>query len=108
MNKARKNDLDEKWKAVVIKAVTDAEFKRVLTDNPIETLAANGMNLPHGVEAKTARNKKISLVLTDKATEELKAEIHWWNLRLETAWEFGQEHRKTSSVIGSPDKDEDI
>ncbi|QPJ65802.1 MAG: hypothetical protein G3M78_10530 [Candidatus Nitrohelix vancouverensis] len=111
MNSKKKKELEDKWKALVVKAVTDEDYKRELVDQPVEKMNAEGIPLPEGVDVKVTGkgpDKRFSLVAQTKASDEVKEEIKWWTLRLEMTREFGQEHRKVGIDAAAPGEGEDV
>ncbi len=111
MNSKKKKELEDKWKALVVKAVTNEDYKRELVEQPIEKMNAEGIALPEGVEVKVTgkgSDKRFSLVATIKVSDEVKEEIRWWTLRLEMTREFGREHRQVGIDAASPGEDEDV
>ena len=98
MDKDKKEDLDNKWKSIAAKAVTDEEFKKKLVDKPVDVMIENGLTLPEGVEMKVNVAKIQTLVLPRDASDELKEDVKWWMWRLNSIREFGRE--KPQQTVG--------
>ena len=48
MNKNKKDELDKKWNAIVLKALSEDDFKEKLVKNPIDVMVENGLAIPKG------------------------------------------------------------
>ena len=90
--------MDSKWKSIAAKAVTDDEFKKKLVAAPVEVMVENGLTVPEGAEVKVGVGKVQTLVLSSKASDELKEEVKWWMWRLDSIREFGRE--KPGKTVG--------
>ena len=91
MDVAKKADMDKKWKSIATQAVTQDEFKRKLVKDPIQVMGEFDLNLPEGVRPNIDANNMIKLIFPEDSPEELKAEVTWWQWRLNTIQEFGKE-----------------
>jgi len=98
MDKDKQEDLDNKWKAIATKAVTDDEFKKKLVDKPVEIMIENGLTLPEGAAMKVGVGKIQTVVPHAKASDELKEEVKWWLWRLSSIREFGRD--KPGKTVG--------
>ena len=52
MKNKRKEELNDKWKQVATKAVTDDDFRKKLAKNPITVMKETGLVLPDTIEAR--------------------------------------------------------
>ncbi len=107
----KREALEKKWKAIVIKAVTSEDFKRELVEDPITKMAEEGLPLPEGVDfRKSGKDQEANfrLIPPAQASEELKTHIRWLALRLEMIREFGQNHKKVGLISAAPGEDEDV
>jgi len=107
----QREELEKKWKAIVVKAVTDDDFKRELVEDPIARMADEGLPLPEGVDfKKTGKDleARFQLIAPAQASEELKSQIRWLSLRLDMIREFGQNHKKVGLISAEPGEDEDV
>ena len=104
MNKNKKDDLDNKWNAIVLKALSEDDFKEKLVKNPIDVMIENGLTLPEGCKAGEATGNIAGLQLPVNASDELKEEVKWWRWRLDMTHEFGKDEKKgaSSSSSGAP------
>ena len=102
INPIRKKELDNNWKAVAAKAVTDDEFKKVLSKDPLKVLEEHGLKI--GPDIKIIfdeTNQEYNAKVSSDASEESQAEAQWWTWRLKMIKEFGQElGRKVGNVAG--------
>ena len=102
INPIRKKELDNNWKAVAAKAVTDDEFKKVLSKDPLKVLEEHGLKI--GPDIKVIfdeTNQEYNAKVSSDASEESQAEAQWWTWRLKMIKEFGQElDRKVGTVAG--------
>ena len=64
---------DSLFSKIVAKAWADEDFKRHLLDHPVETLRAEGANVPDGVRVRIVENTTddVTLVLPRKPAHEL-------------------------------------
>jgi len=107
----KKVELEKKWKAIVVKAVTNDDYKRELVEDPIKKMTEEGLPLPDGVDfRKTGKEMdiRVQLIPPAQASEELKTHIRWLALRLEMIHEFGQNHEKVGLISAAPGEDEDV
>jgi len=93
-NNNKKEELEKKWKAVVVKAVTDDDFKGQLVADPVAVMNENGITLPEGCKAAVGTGGRIVIQHPSDASDELKAEVKWWMLRLDITSEFGRDDGK--------------
>ena len=102
INPIRKKELDDKWKDIVTKAITDEEFKKKLVGDPIKTIEEQGLKAVEGVNIAFDELTKVHKVGVDNgANEEVTAEGKWWNIRLKMIKEFGVElNRQVGTVAG--------
>lgn len=91
MDALKKEDLDAKWKQVAIQAVTQDDFKKRLVGDPLTVMKEFGLETPKNIKVNIARDKTITLLLPSDSDEALQAEVKWWQWRLNTIREFGQE-----------------
>ncbi|PIR00452.1 MAG: hypothetical protein COV66_06915 [Nitrospinae bacterium CG11_big_fil_rev_8_21_14_0_20_45_15] len=107
----KKVELEKQWKAIVVKAVTNDDYKRELVEDPIKKMTEEGLPLPEGVDfRKTGKDLdvRVQLIPPAQASEELKTYIRWLALRLEMIHEFGQNHQKVGLISAAPGEDEDV
>ena len=107
MNRKRKEELDGKWKTVATHAVTDDAFKSKLAADPVAVMHEHDIQLPEGVEAKVGTGKIVKLFPPDDASEDILAEVKWWEWRLDMIREFGREEESTEMKYTAPDSEED-
>ncbi len=102
INPIRKRELDDNWKTVAAKAVTDDEFKKELANDPFKILEAHGLKVAPEIKINfDETNKEYNLVVPTDASEEIQAEGQWWGWRLKMIKEFGQElETKVGTVTG--------
>lgn len=102
INPIRKNELNDKWKIIVTKAITDEEFKKQLVADPMKVIEEQGLKAVDGVKIAFDEVTKIHKVGVDsKADEEVTAESKWWSIRLKMIKEFGVElNRQVGNVAG--------
>ena len=101
MDKDKKDELDRKWNAIVLKALNEDDFKEKLVKNPINVMIKNGLTLPEGCKAGEATGNIAGLQLPANASEELKEEAKWWKWRLEMTFDFGKDEKKGDSIGSS-------
>lgn len=101
MDKNKKDELDKKWNAIVLKALSDDDFKEKLVKNPIDVMVKNGLTIPEGCKAGEASGKIAGLQLPANASNELKEEVKWWKWRLEMTFDFGKDEQKGPSKASS-------
>lgn len=94
MEQNKKDALDQKWKQIAAKAVTDDDFKKRLVNDPVTVMVENGLSIPEGTEAKIGTGREHKLILPKDASEELLEEARWWTWRLNTIQDFGKEGGK--------------
>ena len=102
INPIRKKELDDKWKAIVAKAITDENFKKQLVSNPMQAMEEQGLKVVEGLKIAMDEVTKIhKVVLASGADEEVQAEAKWWSIRLKMIKEFGVElDRQVGNVAG--------
>ncbi|MCH8156271.1 MAG: hypothetical protein IID18_00710 [Nitrospinae bacterium] len=94
MDKNKKEELDKKWKAIVVKAVTDPNFKDKLVIDPVTVMKENGLALPEGCNAAEGTGKRFVIQHPADASDEVKEEVKWWMLRLDMTREFAKDDRR--------------
>ncbi len=97
MDKNKKEKLDKKWNAIVLKALKDEKFKEKLVKNAIGTMLENGLARPEGCKAVTGAGKKSGIQLPADASDELKEEVKWWRFRIDMTRDFGKKEGKEES-----------
>jgi hypothetical protein len=102
INPIRKKELDNNWRTVAAKAVTDNEFKKLLAADPIKVLKEHDLVIPPEIKVLfDETNQEHNVKVSSDASEELQAESQWWGWRLKIIKEFGQElDRKVGTVAG--------
>jgi len=108
MKNKRKVELNDKWKQVATKAVTDDNFRRKLAKNPITVMAECDLSLPDTIEARLEAGYEIKLFATPELAEELKEEVKWWKLRVDMIREFGKDDKITTGSIAAPETEEGV
>ena len=71
MEQNKKSELDKKWNTIVLKALSDEEFKKKLVKDPASVMV--GIQLP------------------PNASDDIKEEAKWWRWRLEMTHNFGKD-----------------
>ena len=104
MDKNKKDELNKKWNAIVLKALSEDDFKKKLVGNPIDIMIENGLTIPQGCKVGEATGNIAGLQLPANASDELKEEVKWWRWRLEMTHEFGKDEKTgaSSSSSGAP------
>ena len=102
INPIRKKELDDKWKEIVTKAITDEEFKKKLVADPIKVIKDQGLEASDGIKIAFDEVTKVHKVGVDNdSNEEITAEGKWWSIRLKMIKEFGVElNRQVGNVVG--------
>jgi hypothetical protein len=102
INPIRKKELDDKWKAIAAKAITDETFKKQLVANPMQAMEEQGLKVVEGLKIAMDEVTKIhKVILASGADEEIQAEAKWWSIRLKMIKEFGVElDRQVGNVAG--------
>ena len=102
INPIRKKELDDKWKNIVTKAITDEAFKKLLVANPIKVMGEQGLQAVDGIKIAFDEVTKIHKVgINNDSDEEITAEGKWWSIRLKMIKEFGVElDRQVGNVAG--------
>ena len=102
INPIRKKELDDNWKTVAAKAVTDDTFKKSLAEDPFKVLEAQGLKVDPEIKVNyDETNEEYNMVVAANASEEVQAEAKWWNWRLKIIKEFDQSlDRKVGNVVG--------
>ena len=108
MKNKRKVELNDKWKQIATKAVTDDEFRKKLAKNPITVMAECDLSLPDTIEARLEAGYEIKLFTSPKLAEELKEEVKWWKLRVDMIREFGKDDKVTTGGIAAPDTEDGV
>ena len=102
INPIRKKELDDNWKTVVAKAVTDDAFKKSLAKDPFKVLEAHGLKVVPEIKINfDETNQEHNMVVPSNASEEVQAEAKWWSWRLKMIKEFDQSlDRQVGTVVG--------
>ena len=102
INPIRKKELDDNWKTVAAKAVTDDTFKKSLAKDPFKVLEAQGLKVDPEIKVNyDETNQAYNMVVAENASEEVQAEAKWWNWRLKIIKEFDQSlDRQVGNVVG--------
>ena len=102
INPIRKKELDDNWKTVAAKAVTDGSFKKNLAGDPIKVLEEHGLKVAEGIKINfDETNKQYNFNVPSDASEEIVAEAQWWTWRLKMIKEFSKElSRQVGNVAG--------
>ena len=102
INPIRKKELDDKWKEIVTKAITDEEFKKKLVADPIKIIEEQGLKAWDGIKIAFDEVTRVHKVGVDNdSNEEIVAEGKWWSIRLKMIKEFGVElNRQVGNVVG--------
>jgi hypothetical protein len=102
INPIRKKELDDKWKIIAGKAITDEAFKKKLVSEPMQTIEEEGLKSAEGLKIAIDEVTQIHKVVLDSgADEEVQAEAKWWSIRLKMIKEFGVElNRQVGNVAG--------
>jgi hypothetical protein len=108
MKNKRKVELNDKWKQVATKAVTDDDFRKKLAKNPITVMEEYDLSLPETIEARLEAGYEIKLFTAPELAEELKDEVKWWKLRVDMIREFGKDDEIKSGQIAAPDTEEGV
>tara|TARA_B100000686_G_scaffold289493_1_gene316232 strand:- start:393 stop:776 length:384 start_codon:yes stop_codon:yes gene_type:complete len=102
INPIRKKELDDKWKEIVTKAITDEGFKKKLVADPITVIEEQGLKASDEIKIAFDEITKVHKVGVDNdSNEEVVAEGKWWSIRLKMIKEFGMElNRQVGNVVG--------
>ena len=101
MEKNKKEELDKKWNSIVLKALSDEEFKKRLIKDPTSVMLENGLKIPEGCKVGETSTKTAGLQLPPNASDDIKEEVTWRRWRLEMTHDFGKdEHKKASEASG--------
>ena len=105
INPIRKKELDDNWKAVAAKAVTDESFKKSLAADPIKVLEEHGLKVAAEIKIIfDETDKEYNFNIPKDASEEIQAEAQWWTWRLKMIKEFAQDlGRQVGNVAGFDD-----
>ncbi len=105
INPIRKKELDDNWKTIAAKAVTDESFKKSLAADPIKVLEEHGLKVAAEIKINfDETNKEYNFNIPKDASEEIQAEAQWWTWRLKMIKEFAQElGRQVGNVAGFDD-----
>ena len=99
--------MDNKWKKLATRAVTQQEFKTQLVADPVACMNEFGLQPPEGAKVHTGADKTVHILPPTGSPPEIKEEIKWWNLRLDTIRQFGKEEKETTSHGAPFDDGED-
>ena len=101
INPIRKKELDDKWKNIVTKAVTDKAFKKQFVADPIKVIEEQGLKAVDGIKiARDEVTKVYKVGVDNESNEEVVAESKWWGIRLKMRKEFGVElNRQVGNVV---------
>ncbi len=108
MKNKRKVELDEKWKKVATKAITDDEFKGKLVKDPVACMAEFGINLPEGIVPKLGTGGVLRLTHAQDISDETKSEVLWWKWRIDMIREFGREEAERGVKITGPETEDGV
>ena len=102
INPIRKKELDDNWKTVAAKAVTDESFKKSLAADPIKVMEEYGLKVVSEIKVNfDETNKEYNFNVPADASEEILAEAQWWTWRLKMIKDFAQElSRQVGNVAG--------
>jgi len=102
INPIRKKELDDKWKKIVAKAVTDEEFKKKLVAAPIAVIEEEGLKTVEGLKIAFDEVTGIhKVVVASGSDDEITHEAKWWTIRLKMIKEFGVElNQQVGTVAG--------
>jgi hypothetical protein len=102
INPIRKKELDDNWKTVAAKAVTEESFKKNLAGDPINVLEEHGLKVAEGIKVNfDETNQEYNFNVPPDASEEIMAEAQWWTWRLKMIKEFAKElSRQVGNVAG--------
>ena len=101
MEQNKKDELDKKWNTIVLKALSDEEFKKNLIKDPSGVMVENGLSIPQGCKIGEAAGNIVGLQLPPNASDEVKEEATWWKWRLEMTHDFGKDEQKGPSSASS-------
>ena len=101
MKQNKKDELDKKWNAIVLKALSDEGFKKKLVKDPASVMVENGLSIPEGCKIGEASVVKVGIQLPPNASDDIKEEAKWWRWRLEMTHNFGKDEQKSSSEASS-------
>ena len=108
MKNKRKVELDEKWKNVATKAITDDSFKDKLVKDPVGCMAEFGINLPEGIVPKLGTGDVLRLTHSPDISDEIRTEVQWWKWRLDMIREFGREEAERGVKIVAPETEDGV
>lgn len=105
INPIRKKELDDNWKIVAAKAVTDESFKKSLAADPLKVLEEHGLKITSEIKVYfDETNLEHKLTIPPDASEEIQAEGEWWTWRLKMIKEFDRKlERQVGNVAGFDD-----
>ena len=101
MEQNKKSELDKKWNTIVLKALSDEEFKKKLVKDPASVMVENGLSIPEGCKVGESAGSMVGLQLPPNASDDLKEEAKWWKWRLEMTHDFGKDERKKENIASS-------
>ena len=108
MKNKRKVELDEKWKKVATKAITDDAFKDKLVKDPIACMKEFEIILPEGIVPKLGTGDVLRLTHSSDISDEIKTEVQWWKWRLDIIREFGREEAERGVKITGPANEDGV
>ena len=109
MKNKRKTELNDKWKQVAAKAVTDDDFRKRLAKNPVTVMKEFDLLLPDNIEARLEAGYEIKFFTAPENAEELKEEIKWWKLRVDMIRDFGKDDiKKVGTTAAAPETEEGV
>ncbi|MFQ5673197.1 MAG: hypothetical protein ACE5G9_08885 [Nitrospinales bacterium] len=107
MDANKRSDMDNKWKKLATRAVTQEEFKAQLVADPVARMSEFGLHPPEGAKVRAGADKAVHILPPTGSSPEIKEEIKWWNLRLDTIRQFGKEEKEATSH-GAPFEDGEV
>ena len=99
MDANKRSDMDSKWKQVATRAVTEEKFKAQLKADPVAVMSELGLTPPEGTKIRQDTTKAFKLLPPSSVTDEVKEEIKWWNLRLDTINQFCTGKKKKDAPV---------
>ncbi len=107
MTPEKKADLENKWKALVTKAVTDDDFKKNLTQDTLVVLKDHGLEIPEEAVIRVLGGKEVRIKPPKDSTPEMDEEIKWWKMRLAMIFEFGKDDPRIGVIADAAPIDEE-
>ena len=96
MDQNKKDELEKKWSALVLKTMNDDALKKQLFKAPVGIMSKNGLSIPEGCKVGEGTGSIVGLQLPANASDDLKEEVKWWRWRLEMIHDFGKDEEKES------------